>query len=163
MFKRNKAVKNAKEVIFNGIKFRSSLELYCYKRLKQEGFDFTYEPKDPIVLIERSEFKGRWIEPNNKNVFCEANTTTLPKRYTPDFVDNNGGWIIETKGWQAADNWEAKRKLIRTDLKNADIWFFVPRTQADIEQSIRILQGKLEPLPSQTKKRATKKINNHDK
>lgn len=149
-------VKNAKKHTYDGIDFRSSLEVYCYKQLKKEGFDFEYEG-GKIELIPSFVFQGMWIESNKNGVFCEAKQDSLPKRYTPDFSSKNNDWIIETKGWQQADNWTVKRKLIRYFLKDKNIKFFVPRTQKDVDQVILILKGKLEPLPFQVKKRATKK------
>ena len=40
---KNKKISNATELEFEGIKFRSKLEVYCYKRLKEEGLSFKYE------------------------------------------------------------------------------------------------------------------------
>ena len=40
---KNKKISNATELEYEGIKFRSKLEVYCYKRLKEEGLSFKYE------------------------------------------------------------------------------------------------------------------------
>ena len=39
MLKRNKKVKNATPMIYDDIQFRSKLEVYCYKKLKEEGLE----------------------------------------------------------------------------------------------------------------------------
>ena len=39
---KNKKIKNAKEHNFDGILFRSGLELYCYKSLKQANISAVY-------------------------------------------------------------------------------------------------------------------------
>ena len=79
-FSKNKKVRNATPLIYNGIKFRSKLEAYCYKKLKENDLEVEYE-NNKYVLLEKFIYEGK---------------TVLPITYTPDFVGKN--FIIECKG-----------------------------------------------------------------
>lgn len=119
----NKRVKNAQITEYNGIKFRSKLEVYCYKKLVELGVDFCYE-EVKVDLISSLAFnrvrafmpvhsgkrKGEWQE------FFKINKKT----YTPDFVIPNylGYYIvIECKGMEN-DDWNSKRKLFLSYLED---------------------------------------------
>jgi hypothetical protein len=53
----NKKVRNATIVSYEGITFRSKMELYCYKKLKENNLTFTYEAVT-FELIPSFEFKN---------------------------------------------------------------------------------------------------------
>ena len=94
----NKKVRNATIISYDGITFKSKLELCCYQKLKELKIPFKYEEKT-FELIPSFEFKNdsyelfkkkglRYFGPQRSHIRCIT--------YTPDFVGD--GWIIETKG-----------------------------------------------------------------
>jgi len=97
--KSNVKVKNATRIEVDGIKFRSKLEHKAYVRLKEEGFNFEYEPES-YEIIERFEWNGEKVRP-----------ITIK----PDFVDYNLKIIMEIKGF-ANDSWPLRLKLFKRHL-----------------------------------------------
>lgn len=145
--KRQGLVRNATKKKVGDLEFDSELERYAYFKMKDIGIEFEYKP-EPITLIEEFQFNGTWIESRKHTSkgkvfysFEETGRKSLPKKYEPDFKGK--GWFIETKGYQEADNWEVKRKLIRKHLKDADITFYVPRTKADVDIVILLITNKI--------------------
>ena len=76
----NRRVKNATPLVYDSIQFKSKLEVYCYRRLKECNILANYEP---IKFV---------IQPG----FTLFNEKIRPITYTPDFIGNE--WILETKG-----------------------------------------------------------------
>ena len=118
----NRRVKNATRTEYNGIQFRSKLEVYCYKELEKLGVDFTYEQVKieliPALILNRLRAfhpvkgglkKGQWQE-----VF-----KIQRKGYTPDFIVNYLGYyvLIEAKGFEN-DDFSSKRKLLLAKLES---------------------------------------------
>ena len=56
----NKKVKNATKVDYNGISFRSKLEVYTYKKLKENNIKAKYE-KVKFILVEPFSYKENKI------------------------------------------------------------------------------------------------------
>jgi len=77
----NSKVKNATPLTYNGIKFRSKLEVYCYKQLKNSNINAEYEPIT-YTILEGFNFNDKKVQ---------------GIKYTPDFVGED--FIIECKGW----------------------------------------------------------------
>lgn len=63
-------VRNATPNIYDGIKFRSKLETYTYKKLKEAGIDAEYESTH-FELIPKFEYNGEKVR---------------AMTYLPDFV-----------------------------------------------------------------------------
>lgn len=82
MIKRKKQgkVKNATPTQYDGIKFRSKLEAYTYKKLKEAKVYAEYEPTH-FELIPKFEYQGEKVR---------------AMTYLPDFVGKD--FIIECKG-----------------------------------------------------------------
>ena len=59
--------------------------------------------------------------------------------YTPDFVDPNGKWIIETKGY-ANESFPLRWKLFKRHLKENNLAYvlFMPRNKDTMFRSTRI-------------------------
>jgi len=118
----NKKVKNARVTIYDGKRFRSKLEVYCYKKLIDLGVEFCYEEVKVDLIsslcfnkvrafmpIKSGKRKGEWQE------FFKINKKT----YTPDFIIPNykGYYIaIECKGAEN-DDFPTKRKLYLSHLE----------------------------------------------
>ena len=95
MLKRKKGqgkVRNAQPNEYDGIKFRSKLETYTYKALKNAGIDAKYEAEH-FLLIPKFEYNGEKIR---------------PMTYLPDFVGK--GFVIECKGFPN-EAWPLREKL----------------------------------------------------
>ena len=119
-------VKNAKKSTYDGKEFKSNLELHCYKGLKAANIKVDYEDTtftifDPLVY--------------NKGSKIRAIT------YTPDFVDPNGKWIIETKGY-ANESFPLRWKLFKKHLKDTQKQYvlFLPRNKAQVDEVIDLIK-----------------------
>lgn len=117
----NVKVRNATKVEYDGIKFRSKLEAYTYKRLKEEGFNFAYE-EITYTIIEKFEYQGEKIRP-----------ITI----TPDFIDNDRRIIIEVKGF-ANELYPMRLKLFKRylHLNRLNFLLYEVRTQKEVEALI---------------------------
>lgn len=90
----------AKEVSYYGIKFKSKLELYTYKQLKQANIKFEYEGQT-FILLDKFDFINKSMElfkQKGIKVFDWQRNLIRSITYTPDFINMNSGWIIECKG-----------------------------------------------------------------
>jgi len=149
----NKKVRNATTHEYEGIIFKSRLELYCYQKLQEltlilpivfsydsvkfnllDSFVFT---NDCYELVKRKNYKQfEQIRPNVKGI-----------TYTPDFVgthtDTGRMFIIETKG-NPNDAFPLRWKLFKKSLidnkTQADI--YMPRNLKHIDQVINIIKTK---------------------
>lgn len=117
----NVKVRNATKVEVDGIKFKSKLEAYTYRRLKEEGFNFKYE-ETKYTIIEKFEYMGEKLR-----------AATL----TPDFVDKDNKIMIEVKGFET-DISKLKRKLLKYYLyiagENWDI--YIVKSQKQLNELI---------------------------
>ena len=119
----NKKIKNATPLIYEGIKFRSKLEVNCYKLLLENKISCEYE-KTKFIL------QDNFIYNNNK---------IRQITYTPDFVGNT--FIIECKGF-SNDIWPLKWKLFQYYLfkNNIQVELFVVKNKRDILSMISKLK-----------------------
>lgn len=118
-------VRNATPNIYDGIKFRSKLETYTYKKLKEAGIDAEYESTH-FELIPKFEYNGEKVR---------AIT------YLPDFVGKN--FIIECKGL-VTDSFPLRWKIFKYYLKqeNKDYKLFLVRNQKQVDEMINELSKK---------------------
>ena len=134
-----KKVKNAKKSTYDGKTFQSNLELYCYKELEKAKVNVDYEEHtftifDPIVYPQAC-YEGTTKKLYNKGSKIRAIT------YTPDFVDPNGKFIIETKGY-ANESFPLRWKLFKKHLKdnNHHYVLFMPRNNAQVDEVIELIK-----------------------
>ena len=159
---------NTHEIIFQGIKFKSSLEVKCFKELSRENIKFTYE-EHTFVIFNGFELapKVHYYGPLNKSIKVDKSTNPKKKTrtvsyfvedtrkigkitYTPDFVidmpDKNLMIIIETKG-KANDVYPYKKKLFLkfisriSILQNKKIVFLEPHNNTQITECINIIKS----------------------
>ena len=112
-------VKNATPNIVDGIKFRSKLESYTYKKLKEANIYADYE-QHRYELLPAFEFSGKKIR---------AIT------YLPDFVGHD--FIIECKGFPN-EAWPLREKLFKY-YKNRFLpkhRFYLVHTQKEVDAMI---------------------------
>lgn len=125
---------------FDGIKFKSRLEEACYKKLKESGLSFSYEPVT-YNLIPSFEYEYpsyEKVQSKGKKTFKAGRPHVRGIKYTPDFVGD--GWIIETKGFETAVSkikWKMFKKLILDS--GLHYTLFKPTNQAEIDKSIELI------------------------
>lgn len=115
----NKKIKNATKVEYDGIKFRSKLEAYTYKKLKESGLVAQYET-ETFTLLEPFEYNGEKIR---------------AMTYTPDFILND--FIIECKGF-ANESFPLKCKFFKKLLvtNNDKRVYLVVKNQKEVNECI---------------------------
>lgn len=116
----NKKIKNATPKEYDGIKFKSAVEVVIYKTLLQQGFKPSYEPTKysiwrgfkPTIPAYKPDKNGNLKIQNNK---------IIDITYTPDFLflgpDNKTVIIMEVKGFQN-DTYPIKEKMFRWYLED---------------------------------------------
>lgn len=120
-------VKNATPTQLDGIKFRSKLEAYTYKKLKEADIHAEYEQYRYILLPS----------------FIFENRTVRAITYLPDFVGNN--FIIECKGFPN-EAWPLREKLFKYYLTNnmPNHSFYLVRNQKQVDELVKKLRdGKI--------------------
>ena len=121
----NKKVKNATSIEYNGIKFKSKLELTIYKTLKEKGLNPLYEANKFILQEGFRPSKPHYVKglcPVTANGYAKIIQIT----YTPDFTVeyNNKLLFIEAKGKQN-DSYPIKRKLFLKHLESIPNAYFM--------------------------------------
>lgn len=141
---KNKKVQNATSGVYKGIKFRSKLELFTYKKLEEAGISALYEKKK-FVLQEGFDFEAPSIEPSTrkatKGQFLDNTYRVRDITYTPDFVDPNGKWIIEVKGF-ANDVFPMKWKMFKNHLQQLGNppTLYLPKNQGQVLKTIELIK-----------------------
>ena len=112
-------VKNATPNIVDEIKFRSKLESYTYKKLKEANIYADYE-QHRYELLPAFDFSGKKIR---------AIT------YLPDFVGHN--FIIECKGFPN-EAWPLREKLFKYYMNRflPNHRFYLVHTQKEVDAMI---------------------------
>lgn len=115
---KNRKVKNATPMSYDGVDFKSRLEMAVYKMFKEAGFDIKYESCKYVLW---KGFKPTIPFYNRKKRFQELkldNKKIMDITYTPDFQFSYKDHlvIIETKG-VSTDVYMIKRKLFRQHLE----------------------------------------------
>lgn len=116
-------VKNATPNEYDGIKFRSKLETYTYKKLKEAKIKAEYE-QHRYELLPAFTFGGKKYR---------------PMTYLPDFVGKN--FIIECKGFPN-EAWPLREKLFNYYLyrTSSSTKFYIVRNQKQVDELIEQLK-----------------------
>lgn len=115
----NRKVRNATQIQYDGITFKSKLEKYTYIKLKENGIEAEYEPSALTILPE----------------FTYRNYKIRKMTYTPDFVSNK--FIIECKG-HPNESWPLRWKVFLRYLHsiNSTLDVYVPRNTKEVDAVI---------------------------
>lgn len=143
---RSTRVRNARTKEIDGIKFRSLLEAFCYRKLKEAGISSDYE-KHKYVLLEGFHYDSDRYEDNGKTGYNNKKAHKVRDiTYTPDFVDPKGRWIIECKGY-ANERFPLKWKMFMKHLMEEDNppVLFVPRNQKQVLQTVEMILELMAP------------------
>lgn len=116
----NKKIKNATPLDYNGIHFKSKLEVVLFKVLEENNLNPQYEPVTfvlidgwkPVVPFYRRDKKTKQLIKEEKKV--------ISVKYTPDIIFKWGEYtvFIEAKGMEN-DVYYLKKKLFRRLLENS--------------------------------------------
>ena len=123
----NTKVRNATKVEVNGIKFRSKLEAYTYKRFSEEGLTgFRYE-EITYDIVEKFEYMGEKVR---------------AIKMTPDFIDSDKRILVEVKGY-ANDVYPMKKKLLKRyfHINNLNFRMYEVKNQKQVEELILELKS----------------------
>lgn len=122
--KKQGKVKNATPNEYDSIKFRSKLETYTYKKLKEAKIKADYE-KHRFELLPAFTFGEKKYR---------------PMTYLPDFVGD--GFIIECKGYPN-EAWPLREKLFNYYLyrREIDVKFYIVHNQKQVDELIKHLKG----------------------
>lgn len=140
---------NAKSTTYRGYKLKSGLEKYMLQLFKDNGIPFSYEGRK-FVIIDSFDSPNDSYEKflNGKGEFKNRGNKHIKDMiYTPDFtnpVNEPLKFICETKGRAMCDfsrTWKLMKKYL-VDNNMEDVVLFVPRTQKDCREVIRIIKDK---------------------
>lgn len=122
--KKEGRVKNAQPNTYNGIKFRSKLETYTYKKLKEAKIEAEYEPTH-FELIPKFEYQGEKVR---------------AMTYLPDFVGKD--FIIECKGL-IGESFSLRWKIFKYILmkQNSNYKLYLVRNQKQVDELIKQLKA----------------------
>ena len=137
---RKKGPVTSKVVSYDGITFKSGLEKYMYKALKDANISCEYE-KHTFELLPSFTFKNDCIEKqsNSKGDFINrGNKKVLNLKYTPDFIGD--GFIIETKG-RANETFPLRWKMIKKWMmdNNDTRTLYKPQRQSECDITIELI------------------------
>lgn len=146
----NKKVKNARIHIYDDKKFRSTLELNCYKLLQESGLTFEHEEHkyilmqgfkftDNVLLYHTFKPRGK----DNKKTYGLDCTKIQDMTYRPDFLVYHKDYIIfiESKG-NPNDTYPLKKKLFlnyllqESNSSGKKYIFFEPRSLRQMKDTI---------------------------
>ena len=121
--KKEGKVKNAQPNVYDGIKFRSKLETYTYKKLKEASIKAEYEPIH-FELIPKFEYQGEKVR---------------AMTYLPDFVGKD--FIIECKGL-IGDSFPLRWKIFKYTLmkQNSNYKLYLVRNQKQVDELVKKLR-----------------------
>ena len=132
-------VKNTKKSTYKGLEFKSNLELHCYKKLEEAKIKVKYE-QETFTIFPAMVYPLACYEGTAKKLYNKG-SKIRPITYTPDFVDPNGKFIIETKGY-ANESFPLRWKLFKKHLKenNHHYVLFMPRNKKQVDEVVDLIK-----------------------
>lgn len=118
MISENKKIKNATPLKYNGIQFKSQLEVMTYKTLIELGFKPYYEPTTYVVWKGFRPTIPFYTKDKHTNMLKLESKKLIDIKYIPDFILEYNSMIIilQVKGF-ANDTYYIKNKLFRSYLE----------------------------------------------
>ena len=136
--KGSKKIHNAVKGSYDGVDFRSGLEIFMYKELKAAGIPFDYE-KHKYTLMDALKVTNPLYKKGTKKVFKLSTGSLRPITYMPDFVGKD--FVIEVKGVRL-ESFNLKFKLFRKYLQDNNLKYniYMPTNQDECKQVIKLIQ-----------------------
>ena len=147
MKRRRRNNSTAKKCSYDGVDFKSKLEMYCYKALKREGIPFEYE-KRKIQTLPPITDKGVFNKSHGKSQVSPKTNKVGGVIYTCDFEDclDNPfyGFFLETKG-RRNEQFSLRVKLFRhwRSKNEPHKEYFEVKNESEIEQAIQLIKQNL--------------------
>mgnify|MGYP000007928143 CR=1 FL=1 len=139
----NKKIKNARKIFYNGIHFKSNLEVTFYKTLVSAGLVPKYE-EYKFILFEGFRPTVPFYNRSKSKVFRLDMSKVRDITYTPDFTIyyKDTLFIIEAKG-KENDTYPIKKKLFRKVLESVKIpcVYFEVHTKKELLEVIDIIKS----------------------
>ena len=140
--RKGKKITKAKKHTEDGITFASGLELYCYRQLNKAKIPHEYEGKT-FELVEKFKFEGLLMDKGKtkgKTTFKEKPGNIRNISYTPDFINLEKGFIIETKGIRTPE-FKMRFKLFLKYLYDTDqkLDVYVPSNQKEVDATVDLI------------------------
>lgn len=147
----NKKIVGTQTTEYNDVKFKSTLEMRCYKLLEESGLKFTHESekidlwtgfKPTIDIWSPSKIRGTY----KLTPLMEKQSRSFIKiTYTPDFKVVRGNYIIymDAKGFPNDVYGYKKKMFIKSlELRNDGIQyvFMEPHSIRQMKQAIEIIK-----------------------
>ena len=134
------AKKPKKKLEYDGVTFRSNLEIFAYKALKEAKIKFEYE-KTSYLLQEGFTFPNSTYQKVGKSGMKYAEKTSIRKiTHTPDFKCAN--WVLETKGFLRQSNANIIKMFKYHILKNKlKLSYFMAHNQTQINECIKLIKN----------------------
>jgi hypothetical protein len=136
-------------------RYKSGLEKQCADLLSDNGLSFVYEERE-YVLVDGFFFDGEYFKmtASAKGLSNRSRKSVLPIKYTPDFMAQDGSWIIETKGFTPSHHdFSMRWKLFLLYISKLEVKpkLFLVKNKFQIEEAIRIIKsdGNTEARPRQ--------------
>ena len=128
----------SKKSTYKGLDFKSNLELHCYKKLEEAKIKVKYE-EETFTIFPAMVYPLACYEGTTKKLYNKG-SKIRPITYTPDFVDPNGKFIIETKGY-ANESFPLRWKLFKKHLKdnNKQYVLFMPRNKKQVDEVVELI------------------------
>ena len=148
--RRNKTKPSKKRNLNSGgVKLKSTLETYCYDKLREAKLKFNYEG-ETFQLMDSFRYPGIYYKSTRgKDVLVDAtNKVALGIKYTPDFVSHEHKFIIETKGFVPSQHtfplrWKLFLKyMVENDMD--DYMLFIPKNKKQIEHAVSVIKKQLD-------------------
>lgn len=133
---------------YKGIKFKSILEVNCYKKLEASGLLFNYE-SEKVRLFKGKRIKNVHLyerKKNNKLMILKDNYKLFDMTYTPDFIITKSSYkiYIDSKG-HITDMYRLKKKMFLQHLSERKdgltYLFFEPRNLTQMDQVIDVIKN----------------------
>ena len=129
----------SKKASYNGIEFQSLLEKRMYQLLHEEEIPVEYE-EHSFTVFDAWVYPQACYEGTPKKLYNKG-SKVRSITYTPDFVDPNGKWIIETKGY-ANESFPLRWKLFKRHLKENNLAYvlFMPRNKTQCLEVLELIK-----------------------
>jgi|TARA_R110001583_G_C5588763_1_gene403587 hypothetical protein len=137
--RKGKSMIRSKKASYNGIEFQSLLEKKMYQLLHEQEIPVEYE-EHSFTIFDALVYPQACYEGTAKKLYNKG-SKVRSINYTPDFVDPNGKWIIETKGY-ANESFPLRWKLFKRHLKENNLAYvlFMPRNKTQCLEVLELIK-----------------------
>lgn len=140
----NKKIQNATPLDYNGIHFKSKLEVIAYRTLQEAGLNPQYEPC-AYVLQAGFDTPNLYMRKTPKSSDLRQGIHLLPITYTPDIevVCGDKVFVFEVKGFADAKFPLKKKMFFKWLLDNGkgNYSYFEVHSKRNVLQAIEIIRS----------------------